>query len=343
MQNDLLLKCLAHEKVERPPVWIMRQAGRILPEYRQLRSQFPNFKTFIKTPNAVKEATLQPLNILDVDSCILFSDILVIPEAMGCDYDLVEKKGPVFRNTISDRKSIEELCFGNEAALKIDYVYEAIETTLESINNRVPLIGFSGAPWTLLAYMIEGQGSKTFSKARRFLRESPELAHMALDKITDTVIAYLNLKIATGVHVVQLFDSWIGVLNTDLFNDFCKPYLSRIKETVIKAPLIYFPKDGWFALESIKEIGFDVIGLDWTIPPSYARAIFGNDQILQGNLDPSVLYSTKENIRKETIQVIEEFGFPHIFNLGHGVYPDMNKDQVAHLVQVIKSYRYPKS
>jgi len=340
MQNDILLKCLRKETIERPPIWIMRQAGRILPEYRELRSNFPNFKAFIKTPKAVREATIQPLDRLDVDACILFSDILVIPEAMGCDYDLVEKVGPVFRNTISNEDDVTKLLQGAQAADKINYVYEAISETLEGIEDRVPLIGFSGAPWTLFAYMVEGKGSKTFSEARKFLYQKPDLAKLALDKITDTTIAYLKRKIASGVHAVQLFDSWLGVLDIDLFNEFCKPLLERIRREVTEAPLIYFPKDGWFAMDSINDIGFDAIGIDWSVAPSYARSVFGPDQILQGNLDPCALYGSPLSIANKANATMDAFGRNHIFNLGHGVYPDMDKDHVKHLVDTIKCYRY---
>jgi len=340
MQNDILLRCLRKETIERPPIWIMRQAGRILPEYRALRSNFPNFKAFIKTPKAVREATIQPLDRLGVDACILFSDILVIPEAMGCDYDLVEKVGPVFRNTISSQSDVDKLLSGNEAAVKIDYVYEAIKETLIGIDDRVPLIGFAGAPWTLFAYMVEGKGSKTFSEARKFLYQQPTLAKQALQKITDTTIAYLNLKIESGVHAVQLFDSWLGVLDESLFNEFCLPMLQQIRNEVTDVPLIYFPKNGPFAMDSVKEIGFDAIGLDWTVKPKEAREKFGNQQTLQGNLDPCALYADPEEIATQANKVMDAFGRNHIFNLGHGVYPDMDKDHVKHLVDTIKAYRY---
>jgi len=340
MENDILLRCLKKESIERPPIWIMRQAGRILPEYRALRSNFPNFKAFIKTPKAVREATIQPLDRLGVDACILFSDILVIPEAMGCDYDLVEKVGPVFRNTISNSEDVDKLLSGSDAAIKIDYVYEAIRETLIGIDNRVPLIGFAGAPWTLLAYMIEGKGSKTFSEARKMLYQQPDLAKKALQKITDTTIAYLNLKIEAGVHAVQLFDSWLSVLDESLFNEFCRPMLEQIRAEVTEVPLIYFPKNGPFAMNAVKEIGFDAIGLDWSVDPASARAHFGNDQTLQGNLDPCALYATPENISIQANKVMDGFGRNHIFNLGHGVYPDMDKDHVKHLVDTIKAYRY---
>ncbi len=343
MQNELLLQCLRKETIERPPIWIMRQAGRILPEYRALRSNFPNFKAFIKTPKAVREATIQPLDRLGVDACILFSDILVIPEAMGCDYDLVEKVGPVFRNTISTEEDVAKLLQGAAAADKIDYVYEAIRETLVGIDDRVPLIGFSGAPWTLFSYMVEGKGSKTFSEARKFLYQKPELAKIALNKITDTTIAYLNQKIAAGVHAVQLFDSWLGVLDQDLFDEFCKPLLLRIRKEVTEAPLIYFPKDGWFAMDSINDIGFDAIGIDWSVDPAYARSVFGSDQILQGNLDPCALYGSPESITRRANATMDAFGRNHIFNLGHGVYPDMDKDHVKHLVDSIKAYRYTQA
>lgn len=340
MQNDILLRCLRKESIERPPIWIMRQAGRILPEYRELRSNFPNFKAFIKTPKAVREATIQPLDRLDVDACILFSDILVIPEAMGCEYDLVEKVGPVFRNTMKSKADVDRLISGKEAAIKIDYVYEAIKETLEGIDDRVPLIGFSGAPWTLFAYMVEGKGSKTFSEPRKFMYQHPKVTKQALEKITDTIIAYLNLKIKAGVHAVQLFDSWLGVLDASLFDEFCRPLLEKIRAEVTDVPLIYFPKDGWFAMDSIKDIGFDAIGLDWSVDPASARKQFGDSQILQGNLDPCTLYASPEKIAQEATRVMDTFGRNHVFNLGHGVYPDMDKDHVKHLVDTIKAYRY---
>jgi len=204
----------------------------------------------------------------------------------------------------------------------------------------VPLIGFSGAPWTLFAYMVEGKGSKTFSEARKFLYQKPELAKIALQKITNTTIAYLNSKVAAGVHAVQLFDSWLGVLDQDLFEEFCKPLLVQIRKEVTSVPLIYFPKDGWFAMNSIKEVGFDAIGIDWSVNPGYARKVFGSDQVLQGNLDPCALYGSPSSITERATATMNAFGRNHIFNLGHGVYPDMDKDHVKHLVDTIKAYRY---
>lgn len=343
IDNDILLRCLSREMVERPPIWIMRQAGRILPEYRALRSNFPNFKAFIKKPKAVCEATIQPIDALGVDAAILFSDILVIPEAMGLDYDLVEKKGPVFRKTITNPSDVENLVAGMEAASKIDYVYAAIEETLDGLKGRVPLIGFSGAPWTLFAYMVEGQGSKTFSQAKKFLYQYPEASKKALDMIAETVIAYLKLKIKHGVHVVQLFDSWTGVLNQELYEQFCLPYIQKIRSAISEVPLIYFPKDGWYAYEMIQKLGFDVIGLDWSVPMTKARNIFGSNQILQGNMDPCALYAEKGTIERMTLNTIDAMGRNHIFNLGHGVYPDIDRYHVKYMVDVIKAYRYPSA
>lgn len=340
IKNNLLLRTINQEKVERPPVWLMRQAGRILPEYREVRASVDGFVSLVKNPDLASEVTVQPVDILGVDAAILFSDILVIPECMGLPYKLIEKKGPYFPKTIENRGDIDRMGQGASAAEDLGYVYDAIVATLDKLDNRVPLIGFCGAPWTLFSYMIEGQGSKTFSKAKGMLYSNPKDSHVLLDKICDTLIAYLKLKIKAGVHVVQVFDSWAGLLNAELYEEFCIPYLSRIRESIDEVPVIFFSKGAYFALDQILALNPDVVGLDWTMQPDKFRFAYGKDAVVQGNLDPCVLYADPDTIKDKAIETINGFGGRHIFNLGHGVYPDTPKENVQHLVKVIQSYKY---
>lgn len=340
IKNDLLLRTLKGEAVERPPIWLMRQAGRILPEYRAIRSSLSGFVELVTTPDLAAEVTIQPVDILGVDAAIIFSDILVIPECMGLPYTLIEKKGPFFPETIKAQTDIDKLISGESAAEKLTYVYDAVSITNKNLDGRVPLIGFAGAPWTLFAYMIEGQGSKTFSKAKAMLYRNPKESHALLDKITQTIIAYLNLKIQAGVDVVQIFDSWAGMLDYKLYSEFCMPYINRILENVTSVPRILFSKGAYFAMDSIMYTNADMIGLDWTLDVSKIRDKYGSHRILQGNLDPCVLYGSKESVRKAAINTIETFGRKHVFNLGHGVYPDTPLERVKDLISTVKSYRY---
>jgi uroporphyrinogen decarboxylase len=310
-----------------------------LPQYRALRNSLTGFRELVTRPELAAEATLQPVDELDVDAAILFSDILVIPEAMGLAYEMEEKKGPSFPKTIQHRTDIEALASGSEAAGRLGYVYESLRLTKKALNGRVPLLGFAGAPWTLLAYMVEGGGSKTFSKAKKFLYTQPALAHLVLDKITETVIAYLNEKIKAGADAVQLFDSWAGILSPALYAEFSLPYLNRICRGVKCAPIIIFPKDGWFALPEIGELDCAAVGLDWTVTPKLGRQWVGK-KVLQGNLDPCCLYAEKEFIQKATVQMLHEFAGRHIANLGHGVYPDTPLDGVKWFVDTVKSFSY---
>jgi len=334
--KHLFLRAALGEAVERPPVWIMRQAGRILPQYRALRANFPDFKVFVKNPEAAAEATIQPVDELGVDAAIIFSDILVVPEAMGLNYEMVESKGPKFPKTIDNEKDINNLDAGAGAAERLEYVYEALRITKTALNNRVPLIGFAGAPWTILAYMVEGGGSKTFSKARRFLYTEPALAHRLLQKITDTTIAYLQRQIVAGADLIQLFDSWAGELPPAQYRAFAMPYLSQICMALPTVPKTVFAKGAWFALEDLGELPCQVIGLDWNTPPAFARARVGDTKILQGNLDPCALYADTKTIEKETKEMIRQFGGRHIVNLGHGVYPDTPLDGVRAFVNAVK-------
>ncbi len=337
IQNDLLLRTLKGEATERPPVWLMRQAGRILPQYRAIRNNLSGFIELVTTPALAAEVTVQPVDELGVDAAILFSDILVIPEAMGVKYEMVEKVGPSFSNPISSISQIQTLDHGEMAASKLGYVYEAIHQTKQVLNGRVPLIGFSGAPWTLMAYMIEGGGSKTFSKARRFLYQEEKAAEELLEKITESVILYLKHKIQAGVDVVQIFDSWAGILSPELYKKFSLPCIKQICDSITDVPVIVFAKDAWFALSELGKLDCQAIGLDWTVPPSLGREWVGPEKVLQGNLDPTYLYASPEKIESATKEMIRSFQDKHIVNLGHGVYPDTPLANVKHFVNAVKS------
>ncbi len=335
LKNDLLLRTARGEKTERPPVWLMRQAGRILPQYRALRGKLSGFKELVETPHLAAEVTIQPVDELNVDAAIIFSDILVIPEAMGCEYQMIEKKGPWFPSTIQGMEDVKALRTGKEAADDLHYVYEALKITKQELAGRVPLIGFTGAPWTLLSYMVEGSGSKTFSKAKKFLYTQPEAAHALLEKLTDTIIAYVNMKVDAGADLIQIFDSWAGILSPEQYKEFSLPYINKIAASVTRVPVTVFAKNAWFALQDMTDTDCDVIGLDWNTRPEFARNILGPDQVVQGNLDPCMLYSPFDNIEKKTKEMIDAFGGHHIVNLGHGVYPDTPLDGVKCFVNTV--------
>lgn len=337
LKNDLILRAARGEKTERTPVWLMRQAGRILPEYRAVREKIKDFKALVETPELAAEVTIQPVDILDVDAAIIFSDILVIPDAMGCTYEMIEKKGPSFPKTIRNQADINELRIieGHE----LDYVYKALAITKSELNGRVPLIGFAGAPWTLLAYMTEGGGSKTFSKAKKFLYTEPALAHQLLDKITQSTIIYLKNQIKAGADMVQLFDSWAGLLGPDQYNEFSLQYISKIAASITEVPVTIFAKGAPFAFQEMDKIKCRTIGLDWTNDPIEAAKLLPG-KTLQGNLDPCALYAAPAQLKKETEKMMSKFkGIPHIANLGHGVYPDTNPDQVKIFIETVKNYK----
>ncbi len=341
LHNDLLLRTARGERVERPPVWLMRQAGRILPQYRALRERLSGFKELVETPDLAAEVTVQPVDELGVDAAILFSDILVIPEAMGLPYTMVEKKGPRFPKTIESAEDVRRLRAGADAAENLQYVYQAVGETLGRLGGRVPLIGFSGAPWTLLAYMVEGQGSKTFSKAKRLLYQQPALAHQLLDKITESIIAYLLAKAEAGVHLVQVFDSWAGMLGPEQFQTFAAPYLQRIAAALQPhVPVTVFAKGAWYALDELTRMPVNVVGLDWTADPASVRRQWPG-AVLQGNLDPCQLYADPEEVGRQTRRMIQAFGDRHIANLGHGVYPDTPLASVRAFVDTVKNHAYP--
>ncbi|MCB0635060.1 MAG: uroporphyrinogen decarboxylase [Lewinella sp.] len=341
LKNDLLLRVARGEEVPRPPVWLMRQAGRILPEYRAVRSRLSGFKELVETPELAAEVTIQPVDILGVDAAIIFSDILVIPEALGLTYEMVEKKGPYFPERITSAADIDRLRPPEMAADTLTYVYDALTLTKRELAGRVPLIGFAGAPWTILAYMVEGQGSKTFAKARKFLHTEPELAHRLLRHITVATTAYLRRKVAAGADLIQLFDSWAGILGPQLYQTFALPYLEHIVQAIAPlAPVTLFAKDAWFALEDLAALQPNVLGLDWNHDPRAARARVGDRVALQGNLDPTQLYAAPEAVANATIAMLKAFGPRHIANLGHGVYPDTPLEGVRAFIGAVKEWRY---
>jgi len=340
IQNDLLLRAASGKPTERTPVWLMRQAGRILPEYRELREKVKDFKTLVSTPDLACEVTLQPVDILGVDAAIIFSDILVIPEAMGLPYELVESKGPYFPKTISSHDDISGLKIA-EPEKDLSFVTEAIKLVKNELNGRIPLIGFAGAPWTIFSYMIEGGGSKTFSKAKSFLYKNPEESHQMLQMITDSTIAYLRAQVQAGVNIVQLFDTWAGILSPQQYKTFSFSYIEQICNAIKEVPVIVFAKGAHFALSDFKDLNCEVIGLDWTLNIKEARKEVGGDKTLQGNMDPCLLYAKKDVIRKEAGNMLQQAGpTKYIANLGHGVYPDTPLDNVKCFIDTIKAHRF---
>lgn len=338
MSKDFLfLRACRLEPTERTPIWIMRQAGRYLPEYRRIREKY-DFLTTCKTPELAAEITVQPIDIIKTDAAILFSDILVIPEAMGMHLELVESVGPVFDKPLRTAADVEKLETENILE-RLDYVFQAIRATREKLDGRVPLIGFSGAPWTLACYMVEGKGSKNFDVVKSLIYSDPRTAHRLLEKLADAVVEYLNKKIATGCDAVQIFDTWAGILSPWDFEEFSLRYLKRICERLKTGgvPVIVFAK-GADALEKLAEIDCNVIGLDWTQDIGGARKRIGDTRALQGNLDPCVLFAPKEKIREETERILEKFGHGtgHVFNLGHGILPKTPVENAQYFVECVK-------
>ena len=339
LKNDLLLKALRKEKTERPPVWMMRQAGRYLPDYIKLRDKY-DFFTRVQTPELATEITLQPVYQVGVDAAIIFSDILVIPQAMGLEVQLVENKGPFLPKTIVTQKDIEELVTDNVDE-SLGYVMNALSLTKKELNGRVPLIGFAGAPWTILCYMIEGKGSKTWDKAKQFAYTQPHLAHQLLQKITNITIQYLKAQAKAGADTVQVFDSWAGSLSPEDFKIFAQPYLLQIADALKDdVPVILFPKGTWYALKDLSESSAAGIGLDWCVSPRQARELTGNKITLQGNFDPARLLAPVPQIKKWVKEMIDGFGTQnYIANLGHGIMPNVPVDHAKAFVEAVKEYK----
>jgi uroporphyrinogen decarboxylase len=341
LQNDLILRAARGEKTERTPVWLMRQAGRVLPEYREVRSKMGGFIELVKNPEFAAEVTVQPVEILGVDAAIIFSDILVIPEAMGLPYKMVEARGPWFENTIKSSADVEKLRIA-DGENDLSYVCDAIRLTKTALGGRVPVIGFAGAPWTLLAYMVEGSGSKTFSKAKRFLYTEPRTAKLLLEKIAASTIHYLKAQVKAGADMIQLFDSWAGVLSPAQYKEFALPFISEICDEIRPlVPVTVFAKDAHFIRKELGQINCDVVGLDWTMDIAESRSLIGNAKTLQGNADPCLLYADFEVIKTETEKMLRAFGpEKHIANLGHGLYPDIEKEKVKFFVDTVKAFRF---
>lgn len=326
LQNDRFLKALLKEPVDRTPVWMMRQAGRYLPEYRKTRSQAGDFLSLCKNADLACEVTLQPLERYPLDAAILFSDILTVPDAMGLGLYFEAGEGPKFKQTIRSEQDLNRL---NVPKMddELKYVMNAVRTIRSELNGRVPLIGFTGSPWTLATYMVEGGGSKDFRHIKAMMYSQPEVLHELLSRLADSVIDYLNAQIEAGAQAVQIFDSWGGALGHHAYPEFSLNYMQRIVDGLTrehegrKVPVIVFTKGGGQWLESMADIGADALGLDWTTSLTDARARVGDKVALQGNMDPCVLYASPDRIRDEVERILAEYGSGtgHIFNLGHGI------------------------
>lgn len=345
LQNDNLIRALLRQPVSRRPLWVMRQAGRYLPEYRKLRSQAADFMNFCKTPEMACEATLQPLRRFDLDAAIIFSDILTIPEAMGMELQFVSGHGPQFPKPLSREFDIDQLAVVDVNA-ELGYVRDAIALTVKELNDRVPLIGFSGSPWTLASYMIEGSGSKTFLAPRKLTYDAPHVLHKLLEKLTKVIINYLNMQIEAGARVLMVFDSWGGLLSPATFSEFSLRYFKVIASQVKREhngetiPLVFFSKDADYALDDLANSGCNALGCDWKVNLSNARKLVGDRVALQGNLDPAVMLATPDVVQREALRVLESYGSGtgHVFNLGHGIDKSTPIENMQALVECVHAF-----
>lgn len=331
LKNDRFLRALLKQPVDVTPVWMMRQAGRYLPEYRASRSKAGDFMSLCMNPELACEVTLQPLDRYPLDAAILFSDILTVPDAMGLGLYFEAGEGPRFRKVVSSMADIEALPVPNPEQ-ELGYVMQAVRTIRRELNGRVPLIGFSGSPWTLATYMVEGGSSKDFRKSKAMLYENPQAMHALLDKLAQSVTSYLNGQILAGAQAVQIFDSWGGSLSAAAYQEFSLAYMQKIIDGLIReyegrrVPVILFTKGGGLWLESMAVTGAEALGLDWTCDIGAARARVGDKVSLQGNMDPSVLFAKPDAIRAEVDRILTSYGHGsgHVFNLGHGITPEVD-------------------
>ena len=337
-KNDLFLQALAGQTVSRPPVWMMRQAGRYLPDFMKLKTKY-DFFTRCQTPALAAEITVMPIEQVGPDAAILFSDILVVLQAMNIKVEMKNGVGPWLPYPIQNTSDLDKVIVPNVNET-LDYVFDAIKLTLERLDDRVPLIGFAGSPWTLLCYAVQGQGSKTFDKAKAFCFEQPELAHSLLQKITDTTIAYLKTKVQYGVHTIQLFDSWGGLLSPSDYQRFSWPYIQQIVNALKDdIPVIIFGKGCWFALKEMSQSGASALGVDWTCSAANARYLSGGNITLQGNYDPARLLSPIPKIQEDVRQMIDAFGKDrYVVNLGHGILPNIPVEHAKAFVDAVKNY-----
>lgn len=338
IKNDLYLRALKGETVDRPPVWMMRQAGRYLPEFMKLKEKY-DFFTRCQTPELAAEITVQPIRRYGMDAAILFSDILVVPQAMNIEVEMKPGLGPWLPNPIRNMKDVEQVIVPNIDET-LGYVLDAVKLTKEMLNDDIPLIGFAGSPWTILCYCIQGQGSKNFDMAKEFCFTQPVAAHTLLQKITDTTIAYLKRKVECGVNAVQIFDSWGGMLSPVDYQEFSWKYIQQIIDALKDdAPVIAFGKGCWFALEEMSTSGAAALGVDWTITPEKARLYTNNSITLQGNFDPTRLFSPPAVIKTKVTEMIDAFGKDkYIVNLGHGILPNIPLDNAKAFIDAVKEY-----
>ena len=348
LKNDRLLRALRREAVDVTPVWIMRQAGRYLPEYRATREKAGDFITLCKTPELACEVTLQPLARFPLDAAILFSDILTIPDAMGLGLSIVEKQGPRFARPVQTAAAIRKLAVPDPED-ELGYVMDAVRLIRKELDGSVPLIGFAGSPWTIGTYMIEGQSSKEFSLAKGMIYSDPQSLHYLMDVLTKAITEYLNAQIDAGVQAVMLFDSWGGALSHASYREFSLDYMQQIVNGLKKdaegnkVPCIVFTKGGGLWLEDIADTACEAVGLDWTCDIGEARRRVGDRVAIQGNLDTAVLYSNPEQVRQEVAKVLAAYGkgSGHIFNLGHGIHPGIDPENVAALVESVHELSRP--
>lgn len=338
IKNDILLRVLDGKPTERTPVWMMRQAGRYLPDYMKLKAKYSFFER-CQNPELATAITLQPVNQIGVDAAIIFSDILVVPQAMGMEVQMVEGKGPLLPHPIQHENDLNQLHIP-DVHESLGYVFDALSLTKKELNERVPLIGFAGAPWTLLCYMVQGKGSKTFDEAKAFCYTQPALAHRMLQMITDTTISYLKAQVKAGADVVQVFDSWGGLLSQEDFAVISLPYLQQITAALKdETRVILFAKGAWHSLDSMSATGAAAVGIDWCITPQMARTLAGVNIVLQGNFDPAKLLSPIPEIKKSVQKMLDDFGgYKHIANLGHGILPNVPVDHAKAFVDAVKTH-----
>jgi uroporphyrinogen decarboxylase len=345
LQNDLLLRALLREPTPRRPIWLMRQAGRYLPEYRATRARAGNFLAMCTNPEIACEVTLQPIDRYPLDAAILFSDILTIPHAMNLGLEFEAGEGPKFERPVRSAADIAKIGVPDPAR-ELKYVIDAVSLIRRELGGRVPLIGFAGSPWTVGTYMVEGGGSKTFGRIKRMMYEAPQDLHRLLALLAKATILYLNAQIAAGAQAVMLFDTWGGVLTPAQYAEFSLHYMAQIVDSLTRksegrrVPNIVFTKGGGAWLEKIAAIGCDAVGVDWTTDLGAARQAVGGRVALQGNLDPAALFASAETLRAQTLSVLDSFGpgAGHVFNLGHGITPDVDPERVAVLVDTVRSY-----
>jgi uroporphyrinogen decarboxylase len=348
LQNDRLLRALLREPVDVTPVWMMRQAGRYLPEYRATRAKAGSFMDLCRNAELACEVTLQPLARYPLDAAILFSDILTVPDAMGLGLYFEEGEGPRFERPVRDRSAIDALPIPDPER-ELRYVMDAVRTIRRELQGRVPLIGFSGSPWTLATYMVEGGSAKNFARSKGMLFDRPQLMHQLLDKLAAAVTAYLNAQIAAGAQAVMVFDTWGGTLSPAAYREFSLVYMQRIVAGLTResegrrVPVILFTKGGGQWLEGMADTGCDALGLDWTTELSDARARVGDRVALQGNLDPCLLYASPDRIRQGVADVLASFGkgAGHVFNLGHGIHPDIDPAHPAAMIEAVHELSRP--